>query len=83
MTGEMVLQVGEFGNATYGTRIGRTVEEDGKTSRNTLHSLTRALRRESGISSLSGGFGPGPWSVLPSKHPIAYADRRDLFVEHV
>ncbi|WP_392957792.1 hypothetical protein [Streptomyces sp. LN245] len=63
MADEMALPAQEFVNATYGTRIGMTVEEDEQTSWNAMHSLTRAPQRESGISSPSNSFGPGTMSA--------------------
>ncbi|MGY0069233.1 glycoside hydrolase domain-containing protein [Streptomyces sp. QTS137] len=69
MADEMVLRAQKFVNKTYGSRIGMTVTEDGRTGWNTMFALTRALQYELGISSLSNSFGPTTLSVLNSKHP--------------
>ncbi|MFF3418770.1 hypothetical protein ACFYW9_29365 [Streptomyces sp. NPDC002698] len=80
MADETALPAQEFADATYGTGIGMTVEEDERTSRNAMHSLAHAPRREPGTSSLPNSFGPGTMSALRPEHPIACADRQDLFI---
>nr|BFE74669.1 hypothetical protein GCM10020092_079700 [Actinoplanes digitatis] len=56
-------------NTIYGTRIGMTVDEDGKTSWTMMYALTRALQWELGITALSNSFGPTTLSTLTSKYP--------------
>ncbi|MEU4218065.1 glycoside hydrolase domain-containing protein [Actinoplanes sp. NPDC026623] len=69
MADEMVLQAQRFVNTIYGTRIGMTVDEDGKTSWTMMYALTRALQWELGITALSNSFGPTTLSTLTSKYP--------------
>jgi peptidoglycan hydrolase-like protein with peptidoglycan-binding domain len=66
---DMVLHAQRFVNRIYGTRIGMTVEEDGRTGWNTMYALTRALQWELGISPLSNSFGPTTLSTLASRFP--------------
>ncbi|CAL9529289.1 hypothetical protein SUDANB176_04017 [Streptomyces sp. enrichment culture] len=65
----MVLRAQKFVNQVYGSRIGMTVTEDGRTGWNTMYALTRALQYELGITALSNSFGPTTLSTLQSKHP--------------
>ncbi|WP_369366526.1 hypothetical protein AB5L52_26055 [Streptomyces sp. CG4] len=44
MADAMVLKARQFVNKVYGSRIGMTVKEDGKTGWTTMYSLTRALQ---------------------------------------
>ncbi|WP_369187511.1 glycoside hydrolase domain-containing protein [Streptomyces sp. R08] len=69
MADEMVLNAQKFVNQTYGSKIGMTVTEDGKTGWNTMYALTRALQYELGITTLSNSFGPTTLSTLTSKYP--------------
>ncbi|MFJ7246334.1 glycoside hydrolase domain-containing protein [Kitasatospora sp. NPDC098652] len=69
MADEMVRRAQSFVNAFYGSRIGMTVEEDGKTGWPTMYALTRALQLELGITSLSNSFGPTTLSALAAKYP--------------
>lgn len=55
----MILQVQKYLNTTYGGRAGYSqAPENGKTGWSTMHSLTRALQIELGISNTSDSFGP-------------------------
>lgn len=69
MADEMVVRAQKFVNKVYGSRIGMTVEENGRTGWPVMYALTRALQWELGISSLSNSFGPTTLSTLQSKHP--------------
>lgn len=69
MADEMVLRAQKFVNSVYGSRIGVTVNEDGKTGWPVMYALTRALQYELGIATLSNTFGPGTLSTLASKYP--------------
>lgn len=69
MADEMVLRAQKFVNQVYGSRIGMTVTEDGRTGWNTMYALTRALQYELGITALSNNFGPTTLSALKSKYP--------------
>ncbi|EST26703.1 hypothetical protein M878_26740 [Streptomyces roseochromogenus subsp. oscitans DS 12.976] len=50
MADAMVLKAQQFVNKAYGSRIGMTVKEDGKTGWTTMYSLTRALQWTAAIS---------------------------------
>lgn len=65
----MVLRAQKFVNQVYGSKIGMTVAEDGRTGWNTMYALTRALQYELGITTLSNTFGPTTLSALQSKYP--------------
>jgi peptidoglycan hydrolase-like protein with peptidoglycan-binding domain len=69
MADNMVLHAQRFVNRIYGTRIGMTVEEDGRTGWTTMHALTRALQWELDITPLSNSFGPTTLSTLASRYP--------------
>ncbi|MCD7445281.1 DUF1906 domain-containing protein [Streptomyces lincolnensis] len=69
MADEMVRLAQRFVNETYGSRIGMTVEENGRTGWTTMYALTRALQYELGISALSNSFGATTLSTLTSKYP--------------
>ncbi|WP_432191512.1 glycoside hydrolase domain-containing protein [Streptomyces sp. bgisy027] len=69
MADEMVLQAQKFINKVYGSRIGMTVEENGRTGWPVMYALTRALQWELGIAPVSNSFGPTTLSTLQSKHP--------------
>ncbi|MFI0821545.1 glycoside hydrolase domain-containing protein [Streptomyces sp. NPDC021098] len=69
MADEMVKRAQRFVNDIYGSSIGMTVDEDGKTGWNTMYALTRALQYELGITALSNSFGPTTLSKLTSKYP--------------
>ncbi|MFJ4782815.1 glycoside hydrolase domain-containing protein [Streptomyces sp. NPDC088794] len=69
MADEMVLRAQKFVNQVYGSKIGMTVTEDGRTGWNTMYALTRALQYELAITSLSNTFGPTTLSTLQSKYP--------------
>ncbi|MER5446237.1 glycoside hydrolase domain-containing protein [Streptomyces sp. NPDC002764] len=69
MADEMVLRAQKFVNQVYGSKIGMTVTEDGRTSWNTMYALTRALQYELGITPLSNTFGLTTLSTLKSKYP--------------
>lgn len=69
MADELVERAQRFVNETYGSVIGMTVDEDGKTGWNTMYALTRALQYELGITALSDTFGPTTLSTLTSKYP--------------
>ncbi|KUO18580.1 hypothetical protein AQJ91_24230 [Streptomyces dysideae] len=69
MADEMVLRAQKFINSVYSSRIGMTVEENGRTGWPVMYALTRALQWELGISSLSDSFGPTTLSTLESKYP--------------
>ncbi|GCB48604.1 glycoside hydrolase domain-containing protein [Streptomyces sp. NL15-2K] len=69
MADEMVLQAQKFVNKVYGSRIGMTVEENGRTGWPVMYALTRALQWELGVSALSNNFGPTTVTTLQSKHP--------------
>ncbi|MFJ8789748.1 glycoside hydrolase domain-containing protein [Streptomyces sp. NPDC102462] len=73
MADEMVLRAQKFVNQVYGSRIGMTVTEDGRTGWNTMYALTRALQYELGITALSNSFGPTTLSTLKSKYPVVNA----------
>ncbi|MGW6021186.1 glycoside hydrolase domain-containing protein [Streptomyces sp. NPDC055099] len=66
---EMVLKAQKFVNSVYGGRIGRQVEENGRTAWPLMYALTRALQWELGIAPLSDAFGATTLSTLQSKHP--------------
>ncbi|MFC5719999.1 glycoside hydrolase domain-containing protein [Streptomyces gamaensis] len=68
MADEMVLRAQKFVNSVYGTRIGMRVTEDGRTSWNTMYTLTRALQYELGIPELSNSFGPTTLSKIAEKY---------------
>ncbi|MFF2627213.1 glycoside hydrolase domain-containing protein [Kitasatospora griseola] len=70
MADEMVRRAQSFVNLIYGSRIGMTVEEDGRTGWSTMYALTRALQLELGITSLSNSFGPTTLSTLTAKYPV-------------
>ncbi|MEV0189833.1 glycoside hydrolase domain-containing protein [Kitasatospora purpeofusca] len=70
MADEMVRRAQSFVNSFYGSRIGMTVEENGKTGWPTMYALTRALQLELGISSLSNSFGPTTLAQLTAKYPV-------------
>ncbi|MEE1928490.1 glycoside hydrolase domain-containing protein [Streptomyces sp. TRM 70351] len=66
----MVLRAQKFINQVYAPRDGiPTVAENGRTSWEVMHALTRCLQYELGISSLSDNFGPGTLSALTAKYP--------------
>jgi len=65
----MVQRAQHFVNEVYGSRIGMTVDEDGKTSWDTMYALTRALQVELGISPPSNAFGPTTLATLTAKYP--------------
>ncbi|WP_339134370.1 glycoside hydrolase domain-containing protein [Streptomyces sp. f51] len=69
MADEMVLRAQKFVNSVYGSRIGLTVDENGKTGWPVMYALTRALQYELGIATLSNTFGPTTLSTLASKYP--------------
>lgn len=57
---EMVLQVQQWVNATYGDKPGyNKIEENGKTGWSTVYALTRALQLELGITATADNFGDG------------------------
>ncbi|ELS50359.1 glycoside hydrolase domain-containing protein [Streptomyces viridochromogenes] len=64
-----VLDAQVFVNRTYGSKIGMTVTEDGRTGWPTMYALTRALQYELGITALSDNFGPTTMATLQSKFP--------------
>jgi peptidoglycan hydrolase-like protein with peptidoglycan-binding domain len=64
-----VLEVQEWLNSTYGTRVGfDIVPETGKTGWSTMYGLTKALQVELGISALSTNFGAGTLSALATQY---------------
>ncbi|MGW7303465.1 glycoside hydrolase domain-containing protein [Streptomyces sp. NPDC054829] len=69
MADEMVLRAQKFVNKVYGSRIGMTVDENGRTGWPVMYALTRALQWELGIDNLSNSFGPTTLSTLQSRHP--------------
>ncbi|MGW9212277.1 glycoside hydrolase domain-containing protein [Embleya sp. NPDC055664] len=69
MVDDMVKRAQRFVNSVYGSVIGMTVDEDGKTSWNTMYALTRALQFELRIPTLSNNFGPTTLATLTQKYP--------------
>ncbi|MDQ1295647.1 MAG: hypothetical protein QG608_3532 [Actinomycetota bacterium] len=65
MADQMVLKAQQWVNKTYGSVSGyNPCAENGYTGWQTIHSLTRALQHELGITTLSDNFGPTTWSRL-------------------
>ncbi|ANZ41458.1 hypothetical protein BBK82_41400 [Lentzea guizhouensis] len=69
MADELVRRAQQFVNVAYGSRIGMTVAEDGRTKWEVMHALTRAVQLELGLSPLSNSFGPSTLAALTSKYP--------------
>jgi peptidoglycan hydrolase-like protein with peptidoglycan-binding domain len=71
MVDTMVLKAQQWVNSTYAAVSGYSAcPEDGKTGWSVMHSLTRALQHELGITTLSDGFGPTTTSKLDAHGPI-------------
>jgi peptidoglycan hydrolase-like protein with peptidoglycan-binding domain len=71
MADQKVLEAQQWVNATYGAVSGYTrCPEDGRTGWATMHSLTRALQHELGITALSDSFGPTTLAKLAERGPV-------------
>ncbi|WP_158850146.1 glycoside hydrolase domain-containing protein [Saccharothrix deserti] len=71
MVDQKVLEAQQWVNATYGAVPGYTrCAEDGRTGWPTMHSLTRALQHELGITTLSDSFGPTTLAKLTERGPV-------------
>ncbi|MET8702882.1 hypothetical protein ABZW10_29085 [Kitasatospora sp. NPDC004723] len=68
MTDEMVRRAQVFVNAAYGSRIGMTIAEDGKTGWPTMYALTRALQLELGIATRRS---TPPWTTDSRRGPAS------------
>lgn len=68
---QMVLKAQQRVNSTYGGVTGYVpCPENGQTGWSTVHSLTRALQVELGITALSDAFGPTTTSLMQAFGPV-------------
>lgn len=71
MADARVLEAQKWVNATYAGVPGyNRCPEDGRTAWSTMHSLTRALQHELGITALSDAFGPTTMSKLDARNGV-------------
>lgn len=71
MVDEMVLKAQKWVNSTYKDVTGYVAcAESGQTGWATMHSLTRGLQIELGITSLSDAFGPTTMSLMQEFGPV-------------
>lgn len=71
---QMVLKAQQWVNSTYGGVSGYVAcPENGQTGWSTMHSLTRGLQVELGITALSDAFGPTTMSRMQAYGPVGPA----------
>ncbi len=84
MVDQMVLQAQQWVNATYTAAAGyQRCPEDGRTGWSTMYSLTMALQREIGITTLSTSFGPATLAALTARGGVPYTETNRNIVKIV